>query len=935
MDKSLYFDGRQIKNYIIGFASLFSEIPYKTRKGTLDVVPIHYGSPSDIISYLEMNVDNEETRNRNRLKDISVPLFSFRMTGIERNVERRRAPHDSITVDLRKLGYGTGYVAMRPTPLRFTMELVLWASSDYQAFEISEQILPYFNSPQQVTIEPLPKCPVSTTEINMESVEIETDPDSQKYSALVTMTFSLTGWILTQPKIWSTNMEFELSMLDKEYKNLDNYNDKSYSFDNEIIDNNTNNPNKEIQTKDLSTLESFIKNSNLYQLYGTDLDYFKILVDENRIDPETLEIIDDTLFETEYKGEQITIYPKTISFIADVMTDIKYLFTNEKLKNSLANHSIKDDLSVMSKLLNDSSNSIQVYTTLVDNNLVTNGFNRTDVELPNSEKLRLFGNMRLDIDNILERLSAYESSFDEIKILKDQIVPNLQDDILFSINPINPSQQTIKKIQEKINYVTTYKYDDIDLDSISSVIDNNLIISLTKINANEISIYIDDVEINSTSDDKLLKYEYKKNTTKSLILILDGVLSIYSLSVFDSTYIVYDKFNTQLSDNLNILDLEKFKIYDENEFDIMTKKYYKLFNILPVINSKFIESTKFIEAALIYKTLNIETKDDIENNEMVKIFLKQFSTNLEDFIISANSMINFIDSLNRNLDKLSKFSNIPNVKPEDIVQNQLKLFDGLAIKLIYDKNGKPIYDVNEDGFINKEDLTIIGAEVDNPESFDYELKYGMWYKRFDITKVTEDRLVKISENLKTIYFLIEKTDFSEFKDFINLKEHNLISDTYDIDKSEYGIKKLESLGYDAGELDNKLLFMRLFVESIKNITIKEKDLLVYNIPNMSDENKKWLYSTENLNIDDMAIGEFVEKYLGTIIDQAEKLKDEQKIRDILEKPLGYYYDSAFKFKLFWNDILNSEFFIDSLAKETVWLDRTFPELSEKIKNINK
>src|SRR5574344_2270008 len=87
MKESLYFDGRQIKNYLIGFASLFSEIPYKNRYGKLVDVPIHYGSPSDVISFLESKVDNAETKNRNRLKDISIPMFSFRMTG--RSEERR------------------------------------------------------------------------------------------------------------------------------------------------------------------------------------------------------------------------------------------------------------------------------------------------------------------------------------------------------------------------------------------------------------------------------------------------------------------------------------------------------------------------------------------------------------------------------------------------------------------------------------------------------------------------------------------------------------------------------------------------------------------------------------------------------------------------------------------------------------------------------
>jgi hypothetical protein len=114
MNEQFYYNGTQIKNYLVGFASLFSEIPYADRYGKIKTVPIHYGSPSDVMSFLESNVDNEETTNRNRLKDISIPLFSFRLIGIEHNIEKRRAPLDSKTVDLRPMGYNTGYVTMEP-----------------------------------------------------------------------------------------------------------------------------------------------------------------------------------------------------------------------------------------------------------------------------------------------------------------------------------------------------------------------------------------------------------------------------------------------------------------------------------------------------------------------------------------------------------------------------------------------------------------------------------------------------------------------------------------------------------------------------------------------------------------------------------------------------------------------------------------------------
>ena len=211
MDKSLYFNGEQIKSYLVAFGSLFSEIPYKNGKGEIKTVPIYYGSPSDVISYLEGDV--EEQRTKNRLKDITLPMFSFRLTGIEKNPERRKAPTRTITVDLRKYGYATGYVILQPTPYKFNFELTLWADSDIQCFEILEQILPYFNTPISVSVQILPASPIQSVEVFFDSIDIDTDPSSQKYSAQATLQFFINGALLSQPKVWSTNNAFELEFL--------------------------------------------------------------------------------------------------------------------------------------------------------------------------------------------------------------------------------------------------------------------------------------------------------------------------------------------------------------------------------------------------------------------------------------------------------------------------------------------------------------------------------------------------------------------------------------------------------------------------------------------------------------------------------------------------------------------------------------------------
>ena len=71
----------------------------------------------------------------------------------------------------------------------------------------------------------------------LDNIEIDTDPESQKTTSMVTMTFSLTGWLLTQPKIWSTNMAFEFNMLSGDLKNgYENTKDSDFSIGHEIVE---------------------------------------------------------------------------------------------------------------------------------------------------------------------------------------------------------------------------------------------------------------------------------------------------------------------------------------------------------------------------------------------------------------------------------------------------------------------------------------------------------------------------------------------------------------------------------------------------------------------------------------------------------------------------------------------------------------------------
>ena len=970
MNHDLYYDGRQIKNYLVGFASIFSEIPYRNRKGKIDSVPIYYGSPSDIISFLETNVDNEETSNRNRLKDITVPLFSFRMTSIERNLEKRRAPLDSITVDLRSLGYSTGYTTMQPSPFQFTFELLLWASSDYQAFEIVEQIVPYFNSPQQVTIEPLPKCPVSTTEVFLESFEIDTEPDSQKYSALVTMSFNLTGWLLSQPRIWSSNMKFELSMLDKD--NINKYvkpDNTDYSVGHEIIDNNTKPRPKTAKDESLETVENFILKTDLSKVYGEKLDWYKSLVKAGRISPDNGQILDTTPLVIEYKGKEKTLFKETMDLLIDDMEDVKYLFTNEKLKKSLQKHDIKDDISILTEMFEDNTDSINIFLTLLDNNLITKGFNRTSVPISNSDKLSMFGTPRVDIDLVMDRMKSYLAGIENIKLKKSQIesINNFKDDFSIFIYDIKiplesiPSEFKMYK-SETLDYSHTEEFDILKKDYDNKFEKVKLHMksrTLTETELSQIKLVTLDDEMNIIT--KLIDISYNFDSTFDIeIKMKTGIAKPFNLiPIVDKPgfnikgiYVKDNKIDTGSIEQDIQTDLEKFNLFDKsipvNKNIIFDSNYFEIFDQNDILNTKFLDMDSYVIASLLYTryvdnnvkkgySYDNDTKlivDIIENDKLFKIFNNKFDKNVIDMIKLRNNLFKTIKLVVPSIKNLGDFNEIGITKNE-IKSGQKTIAPDLAVTLSLDKNGKPIYDANRDGFIDEKDLKLLDSNVDNPSDYDFENKYGIWYKRFRIEDMTEERIKRVSANLKVIYYLTEKDNMDELKDYLILWDKGLLSDGFDIFPDKKKQKEIMALGFDLNDLDDKLLFFRLFASSIKNIMIDERDFILYNVPDMNEESKEMLYQTEGLNIDKIVMAKFIERYFKVNIDEDSTVIDKKLFTKILPDTMGEYFSYAESFNLMWYDIKHTDFFRESLTVSTPWLDDQLPEISERINNILK
>lgn len=949
MHKGLHFDGRQIKNYLIGFASLFAEIPYKDRNGNLKIVPIHYGSPSDVISYLENSVDNAATANRNRLKDVTIPMFSFRMTGLEKNQDKRRAPHDTITVDLRPLGYNTGYVAMRPAPYRFTMELTCWASSDYQAFEITEQIIPYFNSPQSVKIEPLPRCPISTTEIFLDNIEIDTEPESQKYSALITMTFSLTGFLLTQPKIWSTNMAFELSMLVDQYVGLPSNpypvkgDPSEYTLGSEIRDLNVPQPTLMSSEKaaTFANVESFIRNTpEMLAEYGETLDWYNILVDNNRIDINGV-VVDSTTLVAPYGGGEKTFYPDTIMLVADKIEDVKYVYENKQIQTFMQSKTLEGNIKVLDDLYNDYTDTVSVFLNLFDNNLVTSEFNTTNVEILNADKMRIFGTARINVDNLLDRLRNYLAALENLKIYRSALTIK---GVFTQKNSVFSYENSIPYVEfpQEVKDVLGESYLESTLPPLNTNLylnKNNDLVLKTLVNLTLTVVVETDSRIisNIVTTDGNGEYVIPLTT-----ITLDKPFGIV-LNSTDYKPLVFGVVIRDLTVSLDITTFDYSIFGIENSYAVgvvgtmpttveLDEDFYNISSFYELLDNKFSDLNSYIVSTLVYNQLQMNSP---ATNDLLRVVKNKFKLDYDGIVEKAIELKQLIAVSEKFIDISGNATSSGSITGSDYASGQQNSSPDLAQAIAVDKNGKPIYDINRDGIIDAIDLELLKSDVDNPEDYYYNLIYGIWYKKFKPSDMTQERIDTVYRDLKTTLFMLEKENYSEIADFMILigkklvtPDFNLYSLMADSDKS----REIKALGYDLDELENNLLCVRMFINSMRTILVAERDYLAYRIGDgLSETGKSLLYKFENIDLDRLVVGKYLTMYFDTFDTDAARIENSKVITPYMSETLGYYMDyNVDAFDMFVSDITTTPLFTECLGANTALFEAKFPTINTKL-----
>ena len=148
-----HFYNQIVRKNIIAFGTLFNNIEMKsTDPDTGEVleaqkVPLNYGPKQKFLVRL--------TDTSTSKVAITLPRIYFEMTGIEYDSSRKTSPIQKYKTIIADNGNEVR-VQYVPVPYNISFELGIIAKSQYDALQILEQILPYFQPSFSVTLNMIP-----------------------------------------------------------------------------------------------------------------------------------------------------------------------------------------------------------------------------------------------------------------------------------------------------------------------------------------------------------------------------------------------------------------------------------------------------------------------------------------------------------------------------------------------------------------------------------------------------------------------------------------------------------------------------------------------------------------------------------------------------------------------------------------------------------
>lgn len=195
-----YFYGEQLRQYVIQFGAIFSDMKVSIGKNdyTSDTnlihVPIKYGSMDRVVAHIK----TDNTGN----KPLSLPCISYNVVGLQLNQERMNGK--DVVIRNSKLPLGGDILndvvvveRRKPTPIIIDMEMVLYASNTNQHFQMVEQIMLLFNPTIQfqTSDSALDWTAISQIDLTQLSLQENYPPDNQPRIIQTAINFNVHAWL--------------------------------------------------------------------------------------------------------------------------------------------------------------------------------------------------------------------------------------------------------------------------------------------------------------------------------------------------------------------------------------------------------------------------------------------------------------------------------------------------------------------------------------------------------------------------------------------------------------------------------------------------------------------------------------------------------------------------------------------------------------------
>lgn len=197
--KGGFFYNKSTRKYISLMISLFSNI-YTKHGDTIRKVPVNYASKERFVSKLLSREHDITTATVARVENI-LPRIRLSLVNVMYNAERHtnvqnRKSQTTINNTRPKLN-----TQFNPTPIDFYFELGVYTRTEDDAFQIVEQILPYFQPQFVCKIKEIDENEITvdrTIPIVIETVQIDEDLEgdaSSRRRIEWIMSLKLSGWL--------------------------------------------------------------------------------------------------------------------------------------------------------------------------------------------------------------------------------------------------------------------------------------------------------------------------------------------------------------------------------------------------------------------------------------------------------------------------------------------------------------------------------------------------------------------------------------------------------------------------------------------------------------------------------------------------------------------------------------------------------------------